>query len=99
MAGKASVLGSVSFGWLYDQGGFRCDEPFFMDPGRRLAQEQAINAFVAERFAAEPIYNFEAGLVQVEGRRRPVALVPRKVLLRGHVHLLLAAKDANIARL
>lgn len=34
-----------------------------------------MNAFVAERFPAEPIYNLEAHLVRIEGRRRPVALV------------------------
>ncbi len=75
MASGISVLGSVSFGWLHEQAGFQYDEPFFMDPNRRLAQEQAANALVADRFPDEPIYNFEAGLVQVEGRRCPVALV------------------------
>lgn len=75
MAGEVSVLGSVSFGWLYEQGGLVYDEAFFMDPRRRLAQEERANALVAEHFCDDPVYNFEAGLVQVEGRRRPVALV------------------------
>ena len=70
-----SVLGSVSFGWLHAQGGFVFDEAFFMDPRVRMQREREINAFVARRFPNDPIYNMEACLVQVEGRRRPVMLV------------------------
>ncbi len=70
-----TLLGSVSFGWLHEHGGLLFDEAFFMDPRRRLVTEQAANAVVARRFPGDPIYNFEACLVQVEGRRRPVALV------------------------
>jgi hypothetical protein len=70
-----SVLGSVSFGWLHEQGGFAFDEPFFMDPLVRVEREATIRDFVAGRFPEDPVYAFEAHLVQVEGRRRPVALV------------------------
>ncbi len=70
-----SVLGSVSFGWLHDDGGFVVDEPFFMDPLVRREREAAMHAFVARRFPRDPVYNIEAHLVQVEGRRRPVVLV------------------------
>jgi hypothetical protein len=72
---QISVLGSVSFGWLHAHGGFLFDEGFFFDPRRRLEQERRMQEFVAERFPDVPIYSFEAHLVQVEGRRRPVALV------------------------
>ncbi len=75
MPDNVSLLGSVSFAWLHEHGGSRYDEPFFLDPRRRLEQEAAANAVVAERFPEDPIYNFEACLVQVEGRRRPVVLV------------------------
>lgn len=70
-----SVLNSVSFGWLHQQGGFTFGERFFMDPQVRFEQERRMHAFVADRFPDEPIYNIEAHLVQIEGRRRPVALV------------------------
>lgn len=70
-----SVLNSVSFGWMHQEGGFTFGERFFMDPQVRLEQEQRMHAFVANRFPDEPIYNLEAHLVQIEGRRRPVALV------------------------
>lgn len=70
-----SLLGSVSFGWLREKGCAGYEEAFFMDPERRLAQEARANALVAETFPDQPIYNFEAHLVQAEGRRRPVALV------------------------
>lgn len=70
-----SVLGSVSFGWLHAHGGFLFDEGFFFDPRRRLEQERQMREFVAERFPDVPIYSIEAHLVQVEGRRRAVALV------------------------
>jgi uroporphyrinogen-III decarboxylase len=72
---RISVLNSVSFGWLHCQGGFTFGEPFFMNPRVRFEQERRMHAFVAERFPDEPIYNLEAHLVRVEGRRRPVALV------------------------
>jgi hypothetical protein len=75
MRSDISVLGSVSFAWLHEHGRLRFDELFFMDPRCRLDRERAANALVAERFPDEPIYNFEGSLVQVEGRRRPVALV------------------------
>lgn len=71
----ATVLGSVSFGWLHAHGGFVFDEAFFMDPRVRLEREREIRAFVARCFPNDSIYSFEASLVQVEGRRRPVALV------------------------
>ena len=70
-----SVLGSVSFGWLHDEGGFVVDEPFFMEPLVRREREAAMHAFVARRFPRDPVYNIEAHLVQVEGRRCPVILV------------------------
>ncbi|MDM8007004.1 MAG: uroporphyrinogen decarboxylase family protein [Phycisphaerae bacterium] len=70
-----SVLGSVSFGWLHAHGGFLFDEGFFFDAHRRFDQERRMREFIAERFPDVPIYCFEAHLVQVEGRRRPVALV------------------------
>jgi len=73
--GSVSALGSVSFGWLHEHGGFTFDEPYFLDPEVRLEREQRIHAFVAQRFPDVPIYNIEAHLVQVEGRRQPVALV------------------------
>lgn len=75
LAGTISVLGSVSFGWLHDEGGFAFDRSFFLDPQRRRDQEARMNRFVAERFTDEPIYNIEAHLVQIEGRQRPVALI------------------------
>ncbi len=75
MPGGLSLLGSVSFAWLHEHGGLRFDEPFFMEPRCRLEREQAAARLVAERFPDEPVYCFEACLVQVEGRRRPVALV------------------------
>ncbi len=74
-ADHISALGSVSFGWLHEQGGFTFEEPFFLDPQVRLAQERRMHAFVEARFAGEPIYNLEAHLVQIQGRRKPVALV------------------------
>ncbi len=46
-----SLLGSVSFGWLHEQGGLRYDEPFFLDPSRRVEQEQTANELVSRRFA------------------------------------------------
>lgn len=70
-----TVLNSVSFGWLYEHGGFGFGERFFLNPQVRLDQERRMGAFVAGRFPDEPIYSFEAHLVRVEGRRRPVALV------------------------
>jgi hypothetical protein len=70
-----SFLGSVSFGWLHDRGGFVFDEPFFLDPRVHLEREEQIQGFVARTFPDDPIYNMEAHLVQVEGRGRPVALV------------------------
>jgi hypothetical protein len=75
MAGKVSLLGSVSFGWLHGHGAFRYDDRYFLDPYHRLEQDEAVNAFLAERFPDDPIYNFEAHCVQPEGRCRPVALV------------------------
>jgi len=72
---RVSFLGSVSFGWLHERGGFTFDEPYFMDPWVHLERERVIHAFVAEAFPREPIYNIEAHLVQVQGRQRPVALV------------------------
>jgi len=75
MAPKVSLLGSVSFGWLHDVGGFQYDEPYFLDPQHRLRQDEAVNVFLAERFPDDPIYNFEAHCVQAEGRGQPVALV------------------------
>ena len=72
---RVTVLNSVSFGWLHNEGGFCFGEPFFLDPMHRRAQEQQMHRFVAKRFPDEPIYNLEAHLVQVEGRRRPVVLV------------------------
>jgi uroporphyrinogen-III decarboxylase len=74
-SGSVTVLGSVSFGWLAAHGEFVFDQAFFMDPRVRLDRERRMHAFVAQRFPLEPIYNIEAHLVQIEGRRRPVALV------------------------
>lgn len=70
-----SILGSVSFGWLHAHGGFLFDEGFFFDPRRRLEQERRMQDFVAERFPDLPVYSVEAHLVQIEGRRRPVAMI------------------------
>lgn len=70
-----SFLGSVSLGWLHHHGDFVFDEPYFLDPHVHLDREERINAFVERKFPNEPVYNMEAHLVQVEGRRRPVALV------------------------
>ncbi|UCD29669.1 MAG: hypothetical protein JSV03_04090 [Planctomycetota bacterium] len=75
MAGKVSLMGSVSFGWLNQVGGFQYDERYFLDPRYRLEQDEAVNALLAERFPHDPIYNFEAHCVRWEGRLRPVALV------------------------
>jgi len=72
---RVSFLGSVSFGWLHERGGFAFDEPYFMDPRVHLERERIIHEFVAKTFPRDPIYNIEAHLVQVEGRQRPVALV------------------------
>jgi hypothetical protein len=72
---RISALGSVSFGWLHQQGGFVFDEPFFLEPRKRLETERRIHAFVAKRFPFFPVYNIEAHLVQVAGRQRPVILV------------------------
>ena len=72
---QISALGSVSFGWLHQEGGFVFDEPYFLEPEVHLEREQKIHGFVAEQFPGDPIYNIEAHLVQVEGRRQPVALV------------------------
>lgn len=72
---RISALGSVSFGWLHEQGGFVFDEPFFLEPAARLKTEQRIHAFVAKRFPGFPVYNIEAHLVQVKGRQQPVVLV------------------------
>lgn len=70
-----SVLGSVSFAWLKQHGAAGYDKDFFLDPLRRLELERRAHQIVAERFPEDPVYNFEAHLVQVAGRRRPVALV------------------------
>jgi hypothetical protein len=75
MSAHVSALGSVSFGWLHQQGGFVFDEPFFLDPRVRRERERQIHAFVAARFPQVPLYNIEAHLVQVAGRQRPVALI------------------------
>ncbi len=75
MTNRISALRSVSFGWLHEHGGFEFGEPFFLDPRVRLEREQAMHAFVAQRFPHDPIYSIEAHLVQIEGRLRPVALV------------------------
>ena len=72
---RVSLLGSVSYAWLHEHGGLRFDEPFFLDPLRRIEQERAAADLVARRFPDDPIYNFEACLVQAEGRRRPVVLI------------------------
>ena len=70
-----SAIGSVSFGWLHEQGGFQFDESFFLDPHVRLERERQIDIFVAGRFPEDPVYNMEAHLPQIEFRREPVALV------------------------
>ncbi|MHC4799217.1 MAG: uroporphyrinogen decarboxylase family protein [Planctomycetota bacterium] len=75
MAGKVSLLGSVSFGWLNQVGGFQYDEKYFLDPQHRLSQDQVVKALLDERFPNDPIYNFEAHCVRAEGRLKPVALV------------------------
>jgi hypothetical protein len=75
MAQNVSLLGSVSFGWLNNVGGFQYDENYFLDPQHRLKQDEAVKAFLDERFPDDPIYNFEAHCVRAEGRQRPVALV------------------------
>ncbi len=72
---SVSFLGSVSFGWLHQHGGFAFDEAYFLDPRTHLEVERQIQAFVERKFPEAPIYNMEAHLVQVEGRRKPVALV------------------------
>jgi len=70
-----SALGSVSFAWLHAHAGFSFEESYFLDPAVRFRQDAAINSFLDERFPNDPVYNFEAGLVQAEGRTRPVMLV------------------------
>ena len=35
-----SGIGSVSFGWLHEQGGFQFDKPFFLDPEVRSEREE-----------------------------------------------------------
>ncbi|HSW46310.1 MAG TPA: uroporphyrinogen decarboxylase family protein [Phycisphaerae bacterium] len=72
---SVSFLGSVSFGWLHQRGGFVFDEPYFLDPRIHLEREHKINEYVARHFPDDPIYNMEAHLVQPAGRRRRVALV------------------------
>ena len=75
MEEQISVLGSVSFNWLKEHGAADCDERFFMEPRVRLERERLANQIAARHFPNDPFYNFEACLVQAEGRRRPVALV------------------------
>jgi len=73
--GPILLLGTVGFAWLHEHGDLVFDESFFMDPRCRLDREQAAARLVARRFPNDPVYCFESCLVQVEGRRRPVALV------------------------
>ncbi len=74
-ASRISVLNSVSFGWLHQQGGFTFEESFFLDPRIRCEQEARMHRLVERHFPGEPVYNLEAHLVQVEARCRPVVMV------------------------
>jgi hypothetical protein len=75
MAKQISALGSVSFAWLHEQGGFAFDAPFFLNPEVRRRREQSVHEFVADRFPPFPVYNIEAHLVQIDGRKHPLGLV------------------------
>ena len=70
-----SAVGSVSFGWLHEQGGFEFDEAYYLDPDTHLQREEQIHAFVASRFPDDPVYNMEAHLGRIEYRQQPTALV------------------------
>ena len=70
-----SILGSVSFGWLNQQGGFLEDERYYMDPERHMEQDRAMSLLARRRFPAYRIYNLEAHLVQPEFRHKRPCLI------------------------
>ena len=59
-----SFQGSVSKGWLHQNGGFRFDEKYYTDPLYRRQQDSEINDFVRSVFHDYPVYNMEANLLQ-----------------------------------
>lgn len=72
---SVSIQGSVSKGWLHEQGGFVFDEAYYLDPLYRFEQDQEIHAFIKTGFPELPIYNMEANLVQAPFVRENQILV------------------------
>ena len=42
-----AIQTSVSKGWLHAEGGFSFDEPYYLDPLYRWAQDRAIDRFLS----------------------------------------------------
>ena len=61
-----SIQGSVSKGWLYNEGGFSFDERYYFDPLYRWKQDREIDKFLNDRFPEYALYNMESNLVQAE---------------------------------
>ncbi|MDH3674387.1 MAG: uroporphyrinogen decarboxylase family protein [Anaerolineae bacterium] len=60
------LLTSISKGWLHAEGGFSFDEPYYLDPLYRQAQDIKIDLFLRERWPDYAFYNMESNLVQRE---------------------------------
>jgi len=61
-----AIQTSVSKGWLHNEGGFRFDERYYLDPLFRWEQDRAMDRFLADRFPDHPFHNMESNLVQGE---------------------------------
>ena len=60
------IQGSVSKGWLHENGGFSFPESYYLDPLARLETDTRISSFLTDRFPDHPVYNMESNLVQAE---------------------------------
>ncbi len=60
------IRGSVSKGWLNQEGGFTFPREYYFDPAYRREQDRNIEEFLAGRFPDLPIFSMESNLVQPE---------------------------------
>jgi hypothetical protein len=60
------IRGSVSKGWLHQEGRFSFGREYYEDPELRRNMDLEIEAFLARRFPDAPLYNMESNLVQPE---------------------------------
>ena len=69
------IQGSVSKGWLFQEGGFTFPESYYFDPRCRWEQDRKIAEFLDGMFSRYPIYNMESNLVQAEYTGPDIVLV------------------------